>query len=396
MKSAPVLFTHGDVSGVEGVEVLKVLTREEAELGFYPRDRTLVWQGRGENFRGSINPPSSDRHSGVVVTGLRHDEVVRPGDVIRLREGGTLVSVLYRRGSKANSLFVTEQCNSLCLMCSQPPRNEDDRWRVGELHSLLDLIDKEEEQLGITGGEPTLLGADLIRLIEHARTSLPNTQLHVLTNGRLFGDPNLAESLISSGSAHATWAVPLYSDVAAVHDEIVASPGAFVETLAGLYEMARRGARVEIRVVLHALSIPRLPQLASYIYRRMPFVEHVALMGLEPMGFAKTNRERLWIDPIDYRDQLADATHHLAARGMHVSLYNLPHCVLPEDLWKFARASISDWKNRDIPECNACSVRSQCAGFFASAGSQWRSRAVAPVRPQMQTATVGEGSHGMA
>ncbi|RYG17407.1 MAG: hypothetical protein EON96_06825 [Caulobacteraceae bacterium] len=105
-----------------------------------------------------------------------------------------------------------------------------------------------------------------------------------------------------------TWGIPLYADHAELHDAVVDAHGAFEETIQGLYEMGRLGARIELRVVLHALTVDRLPQLASYIYRRLPFVEHVALMGLEPMGYAKSNRDQLWIDPVDYLEPLADAT----------------------------------------------------------------------------------------
>jgi hypothetical protein len=124
------------------------------------------------------------------------------------------------------------------------------------------------------------------------------------------------------------------------------------------------------------MTIPRLPQLAAFIYRRLPFVSHVALMGLEPMGFAKANRERLWIDPPDYQGELESAVFHLAQRGLRTSIYNLLLRVLDRALWPFARQSISDWKNAYAPECEGCAVRDHCAGFFASAGPAWRSRAV--------------------
>ncbi len=64
--------------------------------------------------------------------------------------------------------------------------------------------------------------------------------------------------------------MPLGVDVPDIHDEVVVAPGAFDETLDGLYELACNGARVEIRVVLHKLTIARLPQLAAFIYRRLP------------------------------------------------------------------------------------------------------------------------------
>ncbi|MEK7308358.1 MAG: His-Xaa-Ser system radical SAM maturase HxsC, partial [Nitrospirota bacterium] len=53
-------------------------------------------------------------------------------------------------------------------------------------------------------------------------------------------------------------------------------------------------------------------------------------------------------------------------RGMNVSIYNIPLCLLPERLWKFARQSISDWKNSFGMKCFECSVRERCSGMFES------------------------------
>ena len=46
-------------------------------------------------------------------------------------------------------------------------------------------------------------------------------------------------------------------------------------------------------------------QTCEWFARNLPFVDHVALMGLENTGFALANQERLWIDPLDYADDLA-------------------------------------------------------------------------------------------
>lgn len=373
------LHTHAKVDGVADVGLYKVLTLEEATRAAYPFPDVLLWEASAPGYAGSVYAGES-AGEGVVISRARDPAVIQPGDVVRVRPGSTMVSVMYRRGSAANTLFATERCNSRCLMCSQPPRTDDDGWRVAELLRLIELIDTDEGQLGISGGEPTLLGDDLGRVIDACGLLLPDTHLHILTNGRTFSDPAVAASLGDRGHPSLTWGVPLYADHAELHDEVVDAHGAFEETIQGLYELGRLGARVEIRVVLHALTVDRLPQLASYIYRRLPFVEHVALMGLEPMGYAKTNRERLWIDPVDYLEPLADAVFFLAHRGLPASIYNLPLCVLPEPLWPYARQSISDWKNTFAPECAGCELVSSCSGFFASAGPAWRSRAVRPLK----------------
>src|SRR3954471_3994748 len=154
--------------------------------------------------------------------------------------------------------------------------------------------------------------------------------------------------------------------------------GAFDQTLRGIMNLGRCGVSVEIRVVLHRQTVGRLPQLARFIARNLPFVDHVALMGLEMMGFVRMNLESLWIDPVDYQEQLREATGHLLQHGMHVSIYNHQLCVLDRELWPVARKSISDWKNEYPEECGRCAVRDECGGFFASSSLR-RSAHIGPI-----------------
>lgn len=143
--------------------------------------------------------------------------------------------------------------------------------------------------------------------------------------------------------------------------------GAFDETIRGILNLKRYGVRVEIRVVLHKQTVPRLPALATFLTRNLLFVDHVALMGLEIMGFTRANLEALWIDPHHYRSELTEALGILDRARLRVSLYNAQLCLTDEAVWRFAKRSISDWKQEYLPQCDRCSVRNDCAGFFASA-----------------------------
>jgi His-Xaa-Ser system radical SAM maturase HxsC len=165
--------------------------------------------------------------------------------------------------------------------------------------------------------------------------------------------------------------------VDSVHDYVVQARGAFDETVLGILRLKDKGQRVEIRVVLHALTVPHLLETCQWIGRNLPFVDHVALMGLEHTGFAIANHGELWIEPIDYRRTLADAVDRLKAHRMRVSIYNLPLCLLDPSTWDVAVQSISDWKSGYGSECVDCRVRHKCAGFFTSG------RPIAPrgVRP---------------
>lgn len=312
-------------------------------------------------------------------------EIAKPGDVLEVLPGSSKVAVRYRRGDNGNVLFATERCNSFCLMCSQPPRAVDDDWRVAQLCDLVELIDRDERSLAISGGEPTLLGEGLARVVRHCSAFLPRTHMHVLSNGRRFGEGGLAEAFRDLHPS-LSWGIPLYGDHYRLHDYVVQSPGAFAQTLRGLYALLAAGQRVEIRVVLVKPTVERLTEVARFLYRNLSFVEHVALMGIEPIGFAKANREALWIDPVDMAPALSESVGYLSQRGIAVSLYNLPLCTLPRELWRYARRSISNWKQDYLPACEACAVRAECGGFFSWIKPEWTSRAIGPVKKEQEHA----------
>lgn len=288
------------------------------------------------------------------------------GDVLRVNLEGGQIRVLYRRNSPHNVLFFTERCNSRCLMCSQPPRDIDDGYLIDEILALIPLISPDTGELCITGGEPALLGERFLEVLRTLKQHLQETSVHVLTNGRNFEDLFLARAVAEVGNRDIMLGIPLYADVAWKHDFIVQSEGAFDQTVKGIQNLGRVGVPVEIRFVIHRQSYDRMPQTARFIARHFPFVEQVALMGLEMMGFAKSNVEALWIEPSHYMTQLSAAVDELRFGRIFPRIYNHQLCLLPEYLWPFACKSISDWKNIYTDECDACDVREQCGGFFAS------------------------------
>ncbi len=384
------LHTRTRVRGVQDRAIVKVLTADEAIQSDIDSERCLIWldQRQGddlerveETWAGIVMAGSIESESvaGIAVDRIGMPGVVAPGDVIRLLEGSSRVSVIYRRGSNSNTMLATERCNSFCIMCSQPPREVDDGWLVDEMLETISLVDRDEAQLGISGGEPTLLGDDLLVVLDQARRLLPDTGLHILSNGRRFADEAFARTVCAVRHPNLTWGIPVYSDCPEIHDYVVQARSAWDETLAGLHNLAKYGANIEIRVVVQRPNVERLGELAYFIFRNLTFAKHVAFMGLEPIGFARTNYETIWIDPVDCMDGLREAAFFLANRGMTVSLYNFPLCTVPVELRPFSRQSISDWKNTYLSECGGCGLRAECGGFFRSIDGKWMSRGIKPV-----------------
>lgn len=287
-------------------------------------------------------------------------------DIIKLASDKLNIKVLFRANSPHNSILVTEQCNHYCLMCSQPPKNIDDSWILEEIEEMIPLIPKDTAEIGFTGGEPTLYGERFLRLLNLTKSYLPRTAIHILSNGRTFKDRGFAEKYASINHHDMMVGIPIYSDDPTQHDYIVQAKGAFDETIQGILNLKRINQKVEVRVVIHKQSIDRLESLSEFLARNLLFVDHVALMGLEMMGFTRANLDKLRIDPYDYKDKLSNAVLTLAKAGMNVSVYNHQLCLINHDIVPYYRKSISDWKNEYANECKGCSKIDVCGGFFAS------------------------------
>ncbi len=201
--------------------------------------------------------------------------------------------------------FENIDCMSAILRCQAKNRFYESTQRLIQPRRVLwPIIDKDTSSLGFTGGEPLLDWRDFINVLAVCRDELPKTAIHVLSNGRAFVGDEVVRAWAGIRHPNLTVGIPIYAAVDYIHDHVVQARGAFDETVLGVLKLKNEGQRVEIRVVLHALTAPRIVETCKWFARNLPFVDHVALMGLENTGFAIANAEELWIDPVDYRSEL--------------------------------------------------------------------------------------------
>ena len=280
--------------------------------------------------------------------------------------------------SNDNTFYVTGTCNNSCLMCSQPPVNEED---LSEIYTrnmeVLEHAPKDLPCIGISGGEPTMAGEFLFRLLDEIRIKYPTALIHFLTNGRKFADDTYVEKLLKYGYHNMVFGIPLHSDYFKDHDKITQRKGAFHETLRGLYNLANYNANIELRIVINKLNYERLEQMADYIQYNLPFVESIAFMGMEITGYAVNNASCIWIPPEDYQHNLQRAVLKLFRWNLPVYIYNIPLCILPSNLHQFSCKSISNWKRYYCHECEECIVKEKCCGLFST--SKWQSQAIHPI-----------------
>ncbi|HBS52093.1 MAG TPA: His-Xaa-Ser system radical SAM maturase HxsC [Coxiellaceae bacterium] len=313
-----------------------------------------------------VTTPSNSRpylKSNSVLIDPEEIKYLNEGDIVSIEKNG-VIKVLYEKDSIHNFLLLTERCNSSCIMCPNPVVTKEDD-KIPMILKVISLINKDAQLLGITGGEPTLMGDKLVDLINACKVALPQTKLMLLTNGMKFEDFNYVKKIVSVKHPELTIDIPIYSDIDTIHNDIVGAKG-FYKTIQGLYNLACFDQKIGLRVVIHRLNYRRLPQMAEFIYHNLPFVKHIAFMQMEPSGVAKVNIDELWVDPYDYINELERTILYLHRREMRVSIYNAQLCVLSPILWEYTKRSISTWKNIYIDTCKDCDYKENCGGFFAS------------------------------
>ncbi len=367
-RSAHVNFTRPrrrTVWLIEGAETLSSARRARAYLVEPEESAKELPEGFAFYITRAGRRLADPTHSSIELPpSLNH---LQPGDILSVSRDGTRLRLKWRPDSVQNSVLLTERCDNYCLMCSQPPKQADDDWLLDEAFELIKLLSRETRQIIFTGGEPTLYGQRFIDLLALCRERIPNAGVHILSNGRRFAHSDFARAYASVDNQNMMVGIPVYGSEPSLHDYVVQARGAFDDTIRGILNLAQLRQRIEVRVVIHRQTAPALLEIAEFIARNLPFVEQVALMGLEVIGFARANIEAVWIDPVEYREQLSEAAILLDRKGIRTLIYNHQLCLIEPCVWPYAVKSISDWKNEYHDECQHCSVVEACGGFFSSA-----------------------------
>lgn len=265
-----------------------------------------------------------------------------------------------------NTIFTTGLCNSNCIMC---PYTEYFRFNsksksFNTLKNIIDSMNRNLEYVCITGGEPTILRDDFLQLVEHCKNHFHYAILHILTNGRTFAYKDFLDDFRKVRPYKTLLGIPLHADNSKLHDYISQSNGSFEETIHGLDNLYAGGENIELRIVTSKLNYTNLPSLAKMITKRYRHCKHVCLMGLEMMGNAMINRDKVWVTYDKIWQYIREATYILLMNGIDTELYNYPLCIVDKDLQPTYRKSITPSKIEYLNECEFCKRKHECGGFF--------------------------------
>jgi len=330
----------------------------------------------GINGYAAIITSASYKMTSKTISNVENIDTLNNGDIVTINYDG-VINVVHEANSKHNAIFITGRCNSNCIICPQPPVKEElDRHQLNLKH--ISLLPKDTISIGITGGEPTLIGDKLFEIIQAILRRLNKVYINLLTNGIKFESIEYAHNFAKTANNRTVVDIPIYSDIDTIHNKIVGSR-TFYRSIKGMYNLAKYNIKIGLRIVVHKMNYTRLPELAEFLYFNFPFLYQIAFMQMEPIGNALKNIDKLWIDPIEYNQKLEEAVKILHFRDLHVSIYNSQLCILSKYLRKFAVKSISEWKNIYIEKCSDCLLRPDCPGFFASS-AKYHSRAINSIK----------------
>lgn len=308
---------------------------------------------------------------------------IEDGDIVLVHSNGYCELLWDIDAPKGNCLFVSDACNARCPMCPQPPKKDEIVHHKRNLE-VLRLLQCPPEMICITGGEPFLFPERVVCYLKIIRKRFPKAAVSVLSNGICLSDFNVAKKVALSAPLNTLFCISFHADTAKVMQEMNGAFLGFERSIRGIINLGKLKQCVEIRPVVSKPNYRYLRSFSEFIYRNFPFVCHVAFMGQEIFGNARKNYERIWVDPVDYTHALAESVLYLASTGMAVSIYNIPLCILPKTVWKFAVQSISEWKQTYLPVCDLCSKKASCCGVFTTSGSLL-SRGISPIEHEQLT-----------
>lgn len=296
-------------------------------------------------------------------------------------------------------LAITYRCNNNCSHCynarprSMPSLPLEDWKRVIER-----VWDLRIPHIVFTGGEPTL-HPNLPEMVAYAESLGVITGLN--TNGRKLADPSFLDSLVKAGLDHVQ--ITLESHDPDIHDRMVAVPGAWEETVAGIRNVMKSRLYIMTNTTLLTHNSPMIEETLYFLGELgIPTVglnaliysgkgkevgtglREEALPSLLEMAREITDRQGqrlIWYTPTQYC-HFNPIQLNLGVKGCTAALYNM--CVEPngdvipcqsyyeslgnilekpwQEIWEHPLAL--RLRNRtDIPEgCRTCDFLPECGG----------------------------------
>lgn len=320
---------------------------------------------------------TADRKTDSHIFRYVDDPHLSVGDVLEISDSNCYVH--FSSTSNDNCIVVTNACNERCINCPQHDKTKNPGL-PGRNAQLIKLLPKDVKSIALTGGEPTIVFPELIHIIKALYARNDDAHIDVITNGIELSDFSKVvelEKVLKKQTS--TFCITLYGDIPSIHDAHTRTSGSFAMVHRALHHLAYYGYSIELRYLITSMNYKRLPAFIEYVYDNFPFVDHISIMGMEFSGDAAVNATQLFVAGDIYKTLLFAAVQKAVMRDIPIFIYNHQVCLLPKQLWRFAVASISDWKAGYYSQCDQCDVKGYCGGFFTTSAPDYIPATITPI-----------------
>lgn len=266
-----------------------------------------------------------------------------------------------------NTLYITDKCNSNCIMCpmAEPARRFGHNTPIETLKELIRYMPQNMEHITITGGEPFIIKERLFDILCELKQGKKAYSYLLLSNGRVFANHDYCKLFAESVPEDFLVGIPLHGPNATIHDAISQAPGSFYQTTNGLTNLlSTKSTSVEIRVVINKINAPYITELAKLIIDKYSKIDSVKFMGMEMLGNAIVNSEKVWISYDTAFSIIKPAIDMLIENCIDVALYNFPLCFVNHAYWHICANSITKHKIKYADKCAQCREKNTCGGMF--------------------------------
>jgi len=219
-------------------------------------------------------------------------------------------------------------CNNRCIFCMVYDIGKKKFASAENVRRELDYYGKEGfTSLGFLGGEPTIYPniIDIVRYANHCGF----TEIHMVSNGRMFSNKSFLRKLIDSGVTR--FSVSIHSHIESVEDSLTRVPGGFkqkIEGIKNLVYLKKRGLiqqPISANIVINKKNIEHLPGTVDFLYKLG--ITRFRLNFIRPKGRAMKNFDILvpmYSEVVEPINKTLSLTKN---RPIKVDIGDIPPCI---------------------------------------------------------------------
>jgi len=292
-------------------------------------------------------------------------EGIEPIKEIPIGSGNGLVKKKIYKDETQNLINVGKKCNCDCISCPNERDEVEDEVPFEVISERIERMNPDLNIAVLTGGEPTIR-KDFFEILKKIRNKLPNQEITILTNGKMFSDFDFARETINHNVRPT---ITIYG-TEEIHDFITQVKGSYTQTIEGIKNLIKIGKSFSVitifnktnfkdikEVVEELIKIDRGKQLIKFYFQATEYIGEPAMK----------NREMLHISVIEMAPYINEVVGFVKSKNYNFSVF-FPLCIL-KNLLLVGIPKIKTKEDQRYycgQKCEECFLKDNCNTIWSS------------------------------